>query len=32
MSHKDTMNILKDHDSKGYIDNIIVNDIEKVFG
>jgi hypothetical protein len=32
MSHKDTMNILKDHGSKGYIDNIIVNDIEKVFG
>jgi len=31
MSHKDTMNILLDHGSKGYIDERIVNDINKVF-
>lgn len=31
MSHSDTMNILKDHGSKGYIDNNIVNDIDRVF-
>jgi len=31
MSHNDTMNILKDHGSKGYIDDKIVKDINRVF-
>lgn len=31
MSHNDTMNILNEHSSKGYIDKIIVDDINRVF-
>lgn len=32
MSHSDTMSILNEQASKGYIDNSIVKDIDKVFG